>query len=154
MESPSPSTLLLAVFLLLLLAPLLLARELGGPYDEQHVRSPLKLPASLVVDGDGAVVPRRPELDAPPCGVSRPGGPAPPPPKPGHGPHPLQETLLLPCHGAGSSGCVSGRQGPAPPSPEGNAPPHYRRRSGPGADVLGALRAFRDALARYVVVDA
>ncbi|CAL4901983.1 unnamed protein product [Urochloa decumbens] len=142
MERPYPSTVLLTV-VALLLAPLLLARELGGSY-EQHVNSPLMLPS------DGAVVPR-PELDALPGGVSRSGGRVPPAPKPSHGPHPLREPS--PSYGLGSSpACVSGRQGLAPPSPERNTPPHYGRPGpGPGAGVLDALRAFRDALVRYAV---
>ncbi|CAL4894680.1 unnamed protein product [Urochloa decumbens] len=140
MERPFPSTLLLTI-VVLLLAPLLLARELGGSYYEQHVRSPLMLPSSVL--DDGAAVPR-PELDALPGGVSRPGGRAPPAPKPGYGPHPLLEPS--PSYGLGSSPAgVSGRQGLAPPSPERNPPPHYGR---PGPD---ALRAFRDALVRYAV---
>ncbi|CAN6332219.1 unnamed protein product [Urochloa humidicola] len=144
MEAPPfPSTLLLTVFLLL--APLLLARELGDSY-EQHVRSPLMLPSDAA--GGGAVVPQ-PELDALPGGVSRSGGRVPPAPKPGHGPHPLREPSPS-SHGLGSYPGVSGRQGPVPPSPEGNTPPHYGR-SGPAAGVLGALRAFRDAIVRYVV---
>ncbi|PAN18323.1 hypothetical protein PAHAL_3G194500 [Panicum hallii] len=145
---PSPSTPLLAV-VLLLLAPLLLARELGadacGSY-EQHVRSPLTLPATAS-DGDGAVVP--PELGALLPGVSRPGGRAPPAPKPSYGPQPLREPSSP--HGLGSPRGVSGRQGLAPPSPEGKAPPHYRRSGPAAADVLDALRVFRDALVRYVV---
>ena len=102
----------------------------------------MTLPAS---DGDGAVV--TPEIGALLPGVSRPGGRAPPAPKPSYGPQPLREPSSS-SHGLGSSPGVSGRQGLAPPSPEGNAPPHYRR-SGPAA--ADALRVFRNALARYVV---
>ncbi|CAN6327414.1 unnamed protein product [Urochloa humidicola] len=150
MEAPFPSTLLLLTVFLLLLAPLLLARELGGSYEhEQHDNSSLMLPSDAGGGGGGAVVPQ-PELDALPGGVSRSGGRVPPAPKPGHGPHPLREPSPSSSHGLGSYPGVSGRQGPVPPSPEGNTPPHYGR-SGPGAVVLGALRAFRDAIVRYVV---
>jgi len=118
----------------------------GGSSEQYVVRSPLTLPASDG-EGDGAVV--TPELGAllPLPGVSRPGGRAPPAPKPSYGPQPLREPSSS-SHGLGSSPGVSGRQGLAPPSPEGNAPPHYRR-SGPAA--ADALRVFRNALARYVV---
>jgi len=122
----------------------------GGSSEQHVVRSPLTLPASDG-EGDGAVV--TPELGAllPLPGVSRPGGRAPPAPKPSYGPQPLRETSsssrglgMFPFPG------VSGRQGLAPPSPEGNAPPHYGRSGPAAADARGALRVFRDALARYV----
>ena len=120
----------------------------GGSSEQYVVRSPLTLPASDG-EGDGAVV--TPELGAllPLPGVSRPGGRAPPAPKPSYGPQPLREPSSS-SHGLGSSPGVSGRQGLAPPSPEGNAPPHYGRSGPAAADARGSLRVFRDALARYV----
>ena len=114
----------------------------GSTQEARHVGG--GLPSVLVLpsgggdaDDDGAaVVP--PKLNALP-GVSRPGGLAPPAPKPGYRPQPGQE----PWQDVDSSPGVTGNQKVAPPSPAGNTPPHYRR-LGPAADL------FRDGLARVM----
>ncbi|KAL6609565.1 hypothetical protein ACP70R_039534 [Stipagrostis hirtigluma subsp. patula] len=146
MERSSPSKqllLALLLLLLLLLAPPIQARELvgGSSYEEQRRRSPLMLPSDR--DGDG--VPAVKFVVRPGVGVGKPGGRAPPAPRPGYDPHPLREP-----HGVSSSPAVTGREGRVPPSPTGNPSPHphYRRRTGWPADVFGALR---DVIVRYVI---
>ncbi|KAL6618858.1 hypothetical protein ACP70R_033997 [Stipagrostis hirtigluma subsp. patula] len=146
MERSSPSkqlllALLLLLLLLLLLAPPIQARQLvgGGSYEEQRRRSPSMLPS----DGDGDGAPAVKFVVRPGVGVGKPGGRAPPAPRPGYDPHPLREP-----HGVSSSPGVTGREGLVPPSPTGNPPPHYRRRTGWPADVFGAVR---DVIVRYVI---
>ncbi|KAL6609563.1 hypothetical protein ACP70R_039532 [Stipagrostis hirtigluma subsp. patula] len=114
---PLPSKLLLAL-LLLVLAPLLQARMLGGPREERRRR--LRSPAMLMLpsDRDGADGPAA-KLDAAGPGVGRPGGRVPPAPKPG-----------------------------PPRKPGGGAPPHpyYRHKGAPARRPADVLAVLRDAI--------
>ncbi|KAJ1263901.1 hypothetical protein BS78_09G221700 [Paspalum vaginatum] len=159
-SSISPKLLLLLVPLLLLAPPVLIqARELGarrggggGSSREHHVVAglPLRmLPAEPSEDDGGGGIPPKLVRGALMPGVSRPGGLAPPAPKPSYGPHPLHEHEAPSSHGDGLASSfpgVSGRQEQAPPAPQGNTPPQNSR-PGPAADVA---RVFRDALARFL----
>ncbi|TVU20399.1 hypothetical protein EJB05_36606 [Eragrostis curvula] len=123
-----PSKLLLALALLLL-APLLEARKLGGSYGHEH----------LCLTSDGAA---HSELNKVWHGVSRSGGRAPPAPKSDCPPQPgLQETYKG--GGVVSTTGVSNRQLLTPPPPIGNTPPQYISTDVPKAQHAGVVEVLR-----------
>ncbi|KAL6609564.1 hypothetical protein ACP70R_039533 [Stipagrostis hirtigluma subsp. patula] len=127
MERPLPSSKLILALMLLVLAPLLEARILGGPLEDRLLRSPAMM--MLPSDRDGTDDDPAAKVDAAaPPGVGWSLGRAAPPPPP---PQPNQ-----PLH------------------PGGDARPHaarYRRKRAPARRPADVLAVIRDAIVQYVV---